>query len=66
MKVLPCGTPVELRGAKHKGEVLAICVRDTLVTYGVVWFAGDNRNTAWLQESEITPADPKVRRMGLV
>ena len=66
MKVLPCGAPVELRGPKHRGEILAICIRETLVTYEVVWFVGDARNTAWLQESEIASVNPKVRRMGLV
>jgi hypothetical protein len=66
MKVLPCGTAVELRGPRHRGEIITICIRETLVTYEVVWFVGDSRNTAWLQESEISPSDPKLRRMGLV
>ena len=47
-----------------RGEILAVCVRGLLVTCEVVWFVGDTRYTAWLQEPELTVA-ANVRRMGL-
>lgn len=64
MRVLKCGQEVTVPGNGCRGTVLSINIRDTLVTYEVVWFASDGRNSAWLQECEISiPKD--ARKMGL-
>lgn len=61
---LQCGQDVQITGLKLQGRILAVCIRDALVTYEVVWFVGDTRNCAWMQESEIQ-APSGSRRMGL-
>lgn len=63
MKVLPCGTSVAVDD-KYTGKILACCIRGRLVTYEVVWFVGDSRNSGWLQDFEFT-VERGVRRMGL-
>jgi hypothetical protein len=40
-----------------RGQIIAICLRDTGTTYEVVWWDGATRHTAWLASAEISVED---------
>ena len=40
-----------------RGQVLAICIRATDITYEVAWWDGATRRTAWLTSAEVSAED---------
>ena len=40
-----------------RGQVLAICIRATGISYEVAWWDGATRHTAWLSSAEVAAAD---------
>ncbi|HEY5865870.1 MAG TPA: hypothetical protein VI542_10050 [Candidatus Tectomicrobia bacterium] len=40
-----------------RGQILAICIRATGITYEVAWWDGATRRTAWLTSAEVSADD---------
>jgi hypothetical protein len=40
-----------------RGQILAICIRATGITYEVAWWDGATRRTAWLTSTEVSADD---------
>jgi hypothetical protein len=40
-----------------RGQILAICLRETGTTYEVAWWDGATRHTAWLSSAEVSVDD---------
>ena len=40
-----------------RGQVLAICIRATDISYEVAWWDGATRHTAWLSSAEVSADD---------
>jgi hypothetical protein len=37
-----------------KGEITAVCIRETSTKYEVTWWKDDNRKSEWVHESELS------------
>ena len=48
-----------------RGQVIAICIRDSGVTYEVVWWVESQRYRQWLSAAEVVPdAGQEARDVG--
>lgn len=65
LTVHPPGSWAEVGGpldTKIKVRILAVSVRESGVTsYEVVWWAGKDRHTAWVEPGELHPVDKEQK-----
>ena len=52
MNVLACGTKVTLRVSNYSGTVIAICIRDSFVTYEISYYANGSYCAGWFTVHE--------------